>query len=149
MTQTWYKSKIVLKNDTPYLALLGGLWGVHCEDCFQKIGRVITALHCRLTKSIYIYFINASLWSGGVMLTAHVAWESIQNHVRKFHSHGLVQDCSNSSALPTSINDLIVSSAKDQPICSGLDVLISLWLLTHRRQVTHICFSKLGHHWFV
>ena len=41
MTMAERKSNIRLTKDTPYLALMGELWGVFCED-FEKIDRVIT-----------------------------------------------------------------------------------------------------------
>ena len=51
-TQAEYKSDAGSTKDAPYLALTGELWGVFC-NIFEKIDRVITALHC-----IYMYILG-------------------------------------------------------------------------------------------
>ena len=39
--------RVLDPQDTPYLVLTGKLWDVFCEYLIcEKIGRVITALHC-------------------------------------------------------------------------------------------------------
>ena len=45
---TWVlqKSEVVLTKDIPYLALMGELWDVFCEDFGKKNDQIIMALPC-------------------------------------------------------------------------------------------------------
>ena len=49
MTGAQHKADIELRKDTPYLALMGKLWGVCCEDS-RETGHVIMAPYCSLFK---------------------------------------------------------------------------------------------------
>ena len=63
MTGAKLKSDFKLTTATPYLALMGELWGVYCED-FEKIDRVITALHCirHILWNTDLFWLKICLW---------------------------------------------------------------------------------------
>ena len=44
MAKALHKLQYALTTEAPYLALMGELWGVCCEDFYKKIDGVKTAL---------------------------------------------------------------------------------------------------------
>ena len=91
MTAAELKSDFKLTTDTPYLTLMGELWGVTIVRIWEKIDRVLMALHC--IAPIWMCFCDVT---GGVPLQSgwpRSGWPQVGHFDQKIKVNQIASYC--------------------------------------------------------